>query len=78
MNYDAIQVAITALDRLPVGADVVISRPEIQKIISDSKLIIPGIAGEISFIGSDRTQSINSLVQPICDATRCAGLQTAR
>jgi ABC-type branched-subunit amino acid transport system substrate-binding protein len=78
MTYDATQVAINALERLPIDRDPISSRQEIQKIVSDPIFVIPGITGEISFIGSDRSQSINSLVRPKCDASKCAGFQPAR
>jgi ABC-type branched-subunit amino acid transport system substrate-binding protein len=78
MTYDAAQVVITALDRLPIDRGTIEARQEIQKIISDPKFMIPGITGEVSFIGSDRSQSINSLVQPKCDATKCEGFQPAQ
>jgi eukaryotic-like serine/threonine-protein kinase len=78
MTYDAAQVVITALDRLPIDRTAIEGRAEIQQIINTATFGIDGITGEINFVGSDRSQSINSLVQPKCDATKCAGFQPAR
>ena len=78
MTYDATQVLITALDRLPIDLGITESRRELQKIISNPTFDIAGITGQISFTGSDRSQTINSLVQPQCDATKCSGFEPAR
>ncbi|MCY7338292.1 MAG: ABC transporter substrate-binding protein, partial [Chamaesiphon sp.] len=78
MTYDATQVLITALDRLPIDLEITKSRQELQKIISNPTFDIGGITGQISFTGSDRSQTINSLVQPQCDATKCSGFEPAR
>ena len=78
MTYDATQVLITALDRLPIDLEITESRRELQKIISNPTFDIAGITGQISFTGSDRSQPINSLVQPQCDATKCSGFEPAR
>ena len=78
MTYDATQVLITALDRLPSNLEITESRRELQKIISNPTFDIAGITGQISFTGSDRSQPINSLVQPQCDATKCSGFEPAR
>ena len=78
MTYDAAQVLITALDRLPIDLGITESRRELQKIISNPTFDIAGITGQISFTGSDRSQPINSLVQPQCDATKCSGFEPAR
>ena len=77
MTYDATQVLIKALDILPTNQGTVDSRKQIQKIIGDPNFKINGITGEISFTGSNRSQPINSLVQPKCDATKCSGFQPA-
>ncbi len=78
MTYDATQVVITALDQLPINLNATDGRAAVQKIISTSTFGIDGITGSISFTGSDRSQSVNSLVQPLCDATKCEGFQPAR
>ena len=78
MTYDATQVLITALDRLPSNLEITESRRELQKIISNPTFDIAGITGQISFTGSDRAQPMNSLVQPQCDATKCSGFEPAR
>ena len=78
MTYDATQVLITALDRLPIDLGITESRQELQKIISNPTFDIEGITGSIGFTGSDRSQTINSLVQPKCDATKCSGFEPAR
>ena len=78
MTYDAAQVLITALDRLPSDLEITESRRELQKIISNPTFDIAGITGKIGFTGSDRSQTINSLVQPQCDATKCSGFEPAR
>ncbi len=78
MTYDATQVLITALDRLPSDLEITESRQELQKIISNPTFDIGGITGQIGFTGSDRSQTINSLVQPKCDATKCSGFEPAR
>jgi ABC-type branched-subunit amino acid transport system substrate-binding protein len=77
MTYDATQVVIKALDILPMNQNTIDGRKQIQKILSDPTFRINGITGEISFTGSDRSQPINSLVQPKCDATKCSGFQPA-
>jgi ABC-type branched-subunit amino acid transport system substrate-binding protein len=78
MTYDAAQVVITALDQLPTNLSVTDGRAAIQKIIGTSTFGIDGITGSISFTGSDRSQSVNSLVQPLCNATKCEGFQPAQ
>jgi ABC-type branched-subunit amino acid transport system substrate-binding protein len=77
MTYDAAQVVIKALDILPIDQGTIDGRKQVQKIISDPTFRINGITGEISFTGTDRSQPINSLVKPKCDATKCAGFQPA-
>jgi ABC-type branched-subunit amino acid transport system substrate-binding protein len=77
MTYDAAQVVIQALDRVPTDRTSIEARAEIQKIISSNTFSTQGITGEVSFTGSDRYQSINSLVQPICIQGKCAGFQPA-
>jgi ABC-type branched-subunit amino acid transport system substrate-binding protein len=77
MTYDATQVVIQALDRVPNNLPPIEARAEIQKIISSNTFNTQGITGEVSFTGSDRYQSINSLVQPICIQGKCAGFQPA-
>jgi ABC-type branched-subunit amino acid transport system substrate-binding protein len=77
MTYDAAQVLIQALDRLPNDLKSSDARQQVQKIISSSTFNLPGITGEISFIGSDRSQSINSIVRPKCTATQCQGFEPA-
>jgi ABC-type branched-subunit amino acid transport system substrate-binding protein len=77
MTYDATQVAIKALDLVPLDRDISDARQQVQEIIKDPSFNINGITGEISFKGSDRSQPINSLVQPKCTATKCEGFQPA-
>jgi ABC-type branched-subunit amino acid transport system substrate-binding protein len=78
MTYDATQVAIKALDLVPIDRDTTDARQQLQEIIKDPSFNINGITGEISFKGSDRSQPINSLVQPKCTATKCEGFQPVR
>jgi ABC-type branched-subunit amino acid transport system substrate-binding protein len=78
MTYDATQVVIKALDLVPIDRDPHDARQQVQAIIKDPSFNINGITGEISFKGSDRSQPINSLVQPNCTATKCEGFQPAR
>ncbi len=75
MNYDATQVIIKSLDKLPIDLDTNDGRKRLQEVIRDTN--IQGITGEISFKGSDRFQQINSLVRPKCDRTKCAGFEPA-
>jgi ABC-type branched-subunit amino acid transport system substrate-binding protein len=77
MTYDATQVAIKALDLVPLDRDISDARQQVQEIIKQPTFNINGITGEISFKGSDRSQPINSLVQPKCTATKCEGFQPA-
>jgi ABC-type branched-subunit amino acid transport system substrate-binding protein len=77
MTYDATQVAIKALDLVPLDLDPREARKQVQETIEDPNFNINGITGEISFKGSDRSQPINSLVQPKCTATKCEGFQPA-
>ncbi len=77
MTYDAAQVLIQALDRLPNNLNTIDARQQIQKTISSSTFNLPGITGDISFIGSDRAQSVNSIVRPKCTATQCQGFEPA-
>ena len=77
MTYDATQVAIKALDLVPLDRDIQDARQQVQSIIKDPTFNINGITGEISFKGSDRSQSVNSLVQPKCTAGKCEGFQPA-
>jgi ABC-type branched-subunit amino acid transport system substrate-binding protein len=77
MTYDATQVAIKALDLVPLDRAISDARQQVQEIIKDPSFNINGITGEISFKGSDRSQPINSLVQPRCTATKCEGFQPA-
>jgi ABC-type branched-subunit amino acid transport system substrate-binding protein len=85
MTYDATQVVIKALDLVPLdrvasplaNRDPRDARQQVQEIVKDPSFNINGITGEISFKGSDRSQPINSLVQPKCTATKCAGFQPA-
>ncbi len=77
MTYDAAQVLIQALDRIPTDRTTIDARAEIQKIISVSSFTTSGITGEVNFLGSERAQSINSLVQPKCSSGKCAGFKPA-
>jgi branched-chain amino acid transport system substrate-binding protein len=77
MTYDAAQVLIQALDRVPTDRPTIDTRAEIQKMLSVSSFTTPGITGEVSFLGSDRSQSINSLVQPKCINGKCEGFKPA-
>jgi ABC-type branched-subunit amino acid transport system substrate-binding protein len=77
MTYDATQVAIKALDLVPLDRDPRDARQQVQEIIKDPSFNLNGITGEISFKGSDRSQPINSLVQPKCTETKCEGFQPA-
>jgi ABC-type branched-subunit amino acid transport system substrate-binding protein len=75
LNYDATQVIIKSLDKLPIDLELNDGRKRLQEIIRDTN--IQGITGEISFKGSDRSRSINSLVRPKCNNTKCAGFEPA-
>ncbi len=77
MTYDATQVAIKALDLVPLDLDPREARKQVQETIEDPTFNINGITGEISFKGSDRSQPINSLVQPKCTQAKCEGFQPA-
>lgn len=77
MTYDATQVLIKALDLVPLDRDIRDARRQVQEIVKDPSFNLNGITGEISFKGSDRSQPINSLVQPKCTATKCEGFQPA-
>jgi branched-chain amino acid transport system substrate-binding protein len=77
MNYDASQVVLQALDRVPIDLNPIDARRKLQKIISNSTFTIPGITGEVSLTGSDRSQAINSLVTPKCDSTKCKDFKPA-
>jgi ABC-type branched-subunit amino acid transport system substrate-binding protein len=77
MNYDANQVVLQALDRVPIDLNIIDARRELQRIISSSTFTIPGITGEVSLTGSDRSQAINSLVTPKCDSTKCKNFKPA-
>jgi ABC-type branched-subunit amino acid transport system substrate-binding protein len=75
MNYDAAKTLIQSLDKLPIDLELNEGRKQLQKIIRDTN--IQGITGQISFTGSDRSQSTNSLVRPKCNDTKCAGFVPA-
>lgn len=75
MTYDAAQVMIKALDLLPISQDIVDSRQQIQKSLSNPTFGINGITGAISFIGSERSPSVTSLVTPKCDSGKCQGFK---
>ena len=77
MTYDAAQVIIKALDALPIDGSVNSDRKRIQEFISNPNSKINGITGQIGFMGSDRSQPVNSLVQPKCDDTKCSGFKPA-
>jgi ABC-type branched-subunit amino acid transport system substrate-binding protein len=77
MTYDASKVLITALDRLPLDREINDGRKQIQEIIKNSIFSVNGITGQISFTGSDRSEAVNSLVRPKCDATKCEGFEPA-
>ncbi len=77
MTYDATQVAIKALDLVPLDRDPRDARQQFHEIINNPSFNLNGITGEISFKGSDRSQPINSLVKPKCTATKCDGFQPA-
>lgn len=77
MTYDASKVLITALDRLPLAREIPDSRKQIQEIINNSIFSVNGITGQISFTGSDRSEAVNSLVRPKCNATKCEGFEPA-
>jgi ABC-type branched-subunit amino acid transport system substrate-binding protein len=77
MTYDASKVLITALDRLPLDREIIDARKQIQEIIKNSIFSVNGITGQISFTGSDRSEAVNSLVRPKCDATTCDGFEPA-
>ncbi len=77
MTYDATQVLIKALDLVPLDRDPRDARQQVQEIVKDPSFNLNGITGEISFKGSDRSQPINSLVQPKCTAIKCEGFQPA-
>lgn len=69
-SYDAAQVLLSALDRAT-------DRTTVQKVISSPDFNPRGITGKISFNGSDRAESINSLVTPNCTPTKCEGFKPA-
>ncbi len=77
MNYDAAQVLIQGLNKLPIDLDINDGRKQLQKIISDANFSINGLTGEIKFQGSDRSQPTNSLVRPKCNNTKCDGFEPA-
>jgi ABC-type branched-subunit amino acid transport system substrate-binding protein len=85
MTYDASKVLITALDRLPLvgvasleeNREINDGRKQIQEIIKNSIFSVNGITGQISFTGSNRSEAVNSLVRPKCDATKCEGFEPA-
>ena len=77
MTYDATQVLIKALDSVSLDRNPHDARQQVHAIIKDPSFNMNGITGEISFKGSDRSQPINSLVQPKCNATKCDGFQPA-
>jgi ABC-type branched-subunit amino acid transport system substrate-binding protein len=76
MTYDATQTLIAALDILPINLEINDARNQIQQKLSNSTFSIRGITGQISFTGSDRSQSIDSLVKPKCDNTKCEGFES--
>ncbi len=85
MSYDATLVLIKALNKDHNNSDfgkVVRSKAEerlaIQKLINDRDFRLEGITGNISFVGSDRKEEMNSLVTPTCDETQCNGLKPYR
>jgi ABC-type branched-subunit amino acid transport system substrate-binding protein len=69
-SYDAAQVLLLALDKAS-------DRITVQKVISSPNFNPRGITGKISFNGSDRAESINSLVTPNCTASKCEGFKPA-
>jgi ABC-type branched-subunit amino acid transport system substrate-binding protein len=77
MNYDAVQVLIQGLNKLPIDLEINDGRKQLQKIISAPNFSINGLTGEIQFKGSDRSQSTNSLIRPKCNDTKCAGFEPA-
>ncbi len=80
LSFDAMQVLLTAMAKMPALGDPSEQRIALQQSIQqgNSKGFskgFPGITGTISFRGSDRAESINSLVQPICDLAKCEGFK---
>jgi branched-chain amino acid transport system substrate-binding protein len=78
MNYDAIKVMVTALDKLPLEQKAVNSRDQIRDNITNTQ--IDGITGSISFKGSNRADDISSFVKPKCqpNSTQCNGFEPAQ
>jgi ABC-type branched-subunit amino acid transport system substrate-binding protein len=78
MSYDATKVLLVAADKLDIKTNLKLQKQQLQKIINNPVLKTTGITGEISFNGkSDRDDEINSLVKPICNATKCQGFKPA-
>jgi eukaryotic-like serine/threonine-protein kinase len=76
MSFDATQVLLTALAKMPKLEDPTDVRIAVQQSIQQANAKgFPGITGLISFRGSDRAEPINSLVQPICDLAKCQGFK---
>ena len=73
MSHDAASSILAALNHTNSTFDSV----ELQKALSSPTFITDGMTGKIKFNGSDRSQSINSLVQPICSLTSCSGFKPA-
>ncbi len=73
MSYDATISILSALGWTTPDFRSV----DLQKILSRSTFQTTGMTGEIKFAGSDRIKPINSLVQPICSLTSCAGFKPA-
>ena len=73
MSHDAASSILAALNHTNSTFDSV----ELQKALSSPTFMTDGMTGKIKFNGSDRSQSINSLVQPICSLTSCSGFKPA-
>ncbi len=76
LNYDAIEVVIKALDKLPItqNEDIVEIRQKIQKTLSAPEFKIDGYTEKVSFMGSDRRELTSTLIKPLCnESNKCQG-----
>jgi eukaryotic-like serine/threonine-protein kinase len=78
MNYDVTITIIEALNQLPLDEkeNIFESRLKIQKTLSNPTFKMNGHTGKISFIGSDRRETVGGLVKPLCDKdNECEGYE---
>lgn len=69
-SYDGMQVLLTALEKAH-------NREQVHQAISSKDFSARGITGKISFTGSDRAETINTLVVPDCDSNQCIRFKPA-